>query len=482
MASQRRTDRILFSIPILVQGQSQLGIPFSEISSTIVISRDGGRICLRNSPRGGTELKIKNLFNDLTARFRIAHKGSPRRGSITEWGVALVDPVPGFWGILFEDVPEGGESKVSGLLVCTRCDQKALTSLSPAEYEALGSDLVVKRLCSRCREVTEWVIGVSDEREEEPLTNPSSETSPDEQRRVPIETGGDRRQSPPYAIKIPLLVTGATGSCEKTIVKQQVAEQPVTAEARRERTPVGEPRRLAITGAVLGAMACAAVLITLVVARIAGSFGSAILTYGAPVWLLSGLGAIILGYVTRARIRRIAGALDRLGIPKSAARIRAERRALAGIVMGCFGVVAPLWLAFDSAGFFRAHREYGVNDLRAIESLRTINAANASYYQTCRHGFAVKLSDLGPPEIGYAASCNAPALIDSALASGTKLGYRFTYIVKHLDSAGKVDAYIVRADPVIRGLTGQWSFYTDESGLIRSSAKGIATAEGGPIE
>ncbi len=220
MASQRRTDRILFSIPILVQGQSQLGIPFSEISSTIVIGRDGARICLRNFPRDGTELKIKNLFNDLTAKFRIAHKGSARRGSITEWGVALVDPVPGFWGILFEDVPEGGEPRVSGLLVCTRCDRKVLTSLSPAEYEALGSDFVVKRLCSRCREVTDWAIGLSEEKEDDPLPSTGGQTEIAARVDKQVEASDlDRRQSPRYAIKIPLLVTASTGASETTVAE-----------------------------------------------------------------------------------------------------------------------------------------------------------------------------------------------------------------------------------------------------------------------
>lgn len=150
--------------------------------------------------------------------------------------------------------------------------------------------------------------------------------------------------------------------------------------------------------------------------------------------------------------------------------------------MGCFGIVSPLLLAIISAGFFRAEEGYGVNDTQALESLRAVNSANARYSETCQRGFAAKLSELGPPGPGKPADCHAAALIDTALASGNKLGYRFTYIVKHMDSAGRINSYALRADPTIRGITGERSFYADESGVIRSSAKGVATAESGPIE
>ncbi len=249
-----------------------------------------------------------------------------------------------------------------------------------------------------------------------------------------------------------------------------------------ELSRAGEPRRLAITSIVVGGMACATIIIALVLARLAGNFARPILIFAAGVCFACGVAAIILGYITRARMRKIAAQMDRLGIRKSPLRIKTERRSLAGMIMGCFGVVAPFLLVITSAGFFRAERGYGANDAKAIDSLRAIHSANSTYFQTCGQSFASRLRDLGPPESGGAANCRAASLIDHELVSGRKLGYHFTYIIKHVDSAGKIDGYSLRADPVIRGMTGQRSFYTDESGVIRSSATGVATGGNEPIE
>ncbi len=244
-----------------------------------------------------------------------------------------------------------------------------------------------------------------------------------------------------------------------------------------------EPSRLAVTSFRLGLMAAAAVVLGAVVASMETNSTREILVCGGIVAFGLGLAGILSGLLTRLKIRKIAGALDRLGVPKSAMRVKAEKRSLAGIITGFFGVASPLIvLALVSSGFSRKLQHYGVNESNLIESLRTINRANASYYEKCGHSFAAKLSDLGPPEAGKPADCHAAGLIEASLAWGTKQGYKITYIATPKNSAGEIDRYVVRAEAVIRRLAGQRSFYTDESGVIRSRAKGVATVEDEPIE
>jgi hypothetical protein len=50
-----------------------------------------------------------------------------------------------------------------------------------------------------------------------------------------------------------------------------------------------------------------------------------------------------------------------------------------------------------------------------------------------------------------------------------------------MDGDGKLDAYMVNADPVTPGTTGQRHFFTDQTGVIRVEQHQPATAESPPI-
>ncbi|HLL76644.1 MAG TPA: prepilin-type N-terminal cleavage/methylation domain-containing protein [Pyrinomonadaceae bacterium] len=96
------------------------------------------------------------------------------------------------------------------------------------------------------------------------------------------------------------------------------------------------------------------------------------------------------------------------------------------------------------------------NESAAIGSLRTINSAQATY-------LSIKGNNTN-----YAADLTAletEKLIDSALASKTKSGYKF-------DMTGKDGAYTASADPV-SGSTGTRKFTTDETGVIKGDGSPI---------
>jgi hypothetical protein len=64
-------------------------------------------------------------------------------------------------------------------------------------------------------------------------------------------------------------------------------------------------------------------------------------------------------------------------------------------------------------------------------------------------------------------------LIDSVLASGTKSGYKLTYI-QDASSTPSV-GYTLNADPTVRGSTGHRSFYSDQPGVIRFNLTAVAS-------
>ena len=137
------------------------------------------------------------------------------------------------------------------------------------------------------------------------------------------------------------------------------------------------------------------------------------------------------------------------------------------------------------------------NESSAVGSLRTINTSQVTFQSTYpAFGFADTLVRLGP---GTPATVAAADLIDGVLAKGSKSGYGFgtgapgcaadgtTYVGNGLfnnptkDANGAYIDYNITGGPNICGRSGQRTFFTNESGVIRGEASAPATALSPPI-
>jgi len=115
------------------------------------------------------------------------------------------------------------------------------------------------------------------------------------------------------------------------------------------------------------------------------------------------------------------------------------------------------------------------NEASAVGSLRTINTAEVTYSTTYGTGFA-PLANLG----GVASPCVAAAatacLLDAVLAGGAKSGYTITTSAP--GALGTIAAPNVifesGAQPIAAGQSGQRSFCSDASGVIRANPAGGA--------
>jgi type IV pilus assembly protein PilA len=123
------------------------------------------------------------------------------------------------------------------------------------------------------------------------------------------------------------------------------------------------------------------------------------------------------------------------------------------------------------------HSNLSSNESSAAGSLRTLNSACASYAMLYG-GYPRSLANLGP---GNPAHSGAADLIDSVLASGRKDGYVFVYTPGATGVSGNVLSYGVTASPVTPGSTGRRSFFTDQSGVIRTNKNGAADATSTPV-
>jgi prepilin-type N-terminal cleavage/methylation domain-containing protein len=112
------------------------------------------------------------------------------------------------------------------------------------------------------------------------------------------------------------------------------------------------------------------------------------------------------------------------------------------------------------------------NEASAVGSLRTINTSGVAFSITYGN-FPHILGDLGP---STAPTSTAADLIDSALVTGTKSGYAFSY-----KASSTYQQYSITASPVNQGVTGQRYFFTDQSGVIRVNLSTTATSGDNPL-
>ena len=123
----------------------------------------------------------------------------------------------------------------------------------------------------------------------------------------------------------------------------------------------------------------------------------------------------------------------------------------------------------------------------AVAAVRTINTASVSYNSSYGNGFPPSLGSIGNNGTTNV-TCSNAELIDDVLASGTKQGYSFvlstgTVQVNSASSNctgdyGYSDGYMITAAPVTVGITGQISYCSDVTGVIRYNVN--ATVNPGP--
>lgn len=130
------------------------------------------------------------------------------------------------------------------------------------------------------------------------------------------------------------------------------------------------------------------------------------------------------------------------------------------------------------------------NEASATSTMRTLNTAEVTFASTYNSGFTESLNRLGTPTSGQPDVNNADVVdpVLSARAAGsigstgfTKSGYIFTYAPTGNTTFGFIAQYTVNANPQARGSSGQRSFFSNESAVIRANATAAASVSDQPI-
>ncbi len=124
------------------------------------------------------------------------------------------------------------------------------------------------------------------------------------------------------------------------------------------------------------------------------------------------------------------------------------------------GIVAVFLASCGAAERMNSSRLMA-QEIAAIQTIKTVHTAQVQYFS--QYGaYAKSLSQLGPATNGPPGAQGA-ALIPADLAAGETRGYKFS-----LQTEGQ--KYSVQARPVSYGKTGNRSFYSDESMIIRQNS------------
>jgi hypothetical protein len=143
------------------------------------------------------------------------------------------------------------------------------------------------------------------------------------------------------------------------------------------------------------------------------------------------------------------------------------------VTLGAAAILALL-LAFV---FTEPGNRIAARESAAARSIRTIYLANVAYADDHpQQGYARNLNDLAEHPANASPGTDRDRLVNLGLASGERVGYKFTYSAQSTKGDGKLDAFQVTADPLVPGKTGNHHFFVDQTGIFRISKDGPANS------
>jgi type IV pilus assembly protein PilA len=152
--------------------------------------------------------------------------------------------------------------------------------------------------------------------------------------------------------------------------------------------------------------------------------------------------------------------------------------ARAGLILGYMGVAfIPFMLIIAALAIPNLLRSrLAANESSAVGSLRTYTTALVTYADSCpKVGYPDSVAKLG----AGSGDCDHANLMTGALANpnAVRYGYRFVHTPGDSDSQGVITQYTIEAEPLKPGTSGCRYFFTDQTGVIRSSKGWKADAD-----
>src|SRR5258708_1444054 len=172
----RQSDRVSFRMPIEASWFASGGVAVKQTAQTLLVSRNGGVLCLAEKMLPGQELTLRRQNGDdwKSARARVlAEFDREPEGFL--YAFVILEPRNDFWGIEFP-APYTAEDPLARLLMeCSFCHRREVVYLNDLQLKSFEVRKCVARVCTHCDAPSIWIEAQSATRQEPVAPKPAEE-------------------------------------------------------------------------------------------------------------------------------------------------------------------------------------------------------------------------------------------------------------------------------------------------------------------
>lgn len=167
----RQSDRISLRLQVDASWFAGNGVAVKKPAETLLVSRNGGVICLDEKLFPGQEIKLhRNLEGDESRSVRariVAEIDREAAGFI--YAIAILEPRTDFWEIEFPHPQKGEEALARLLMECSFCQRREVAYLNEMELKSFEIRRCVARVCKHCDAPSIWIEAQSEVKMDEAL-------------------------------------------------------------------------------------------------------------------------------------------------------------------------------------------------------------------------------------------------------------------------------------------------------------------------
>jgi hypothetical protein len=163
----RQSDRINFRMPIEASWFAADGVVVKQSARTLLVSRNGGVLCLPEKVLPGQELTLRRQNGDdwKTARARVlAEFDREPEGFL--YAFVILEPRQDFWGIDFPALHTAEDALARLLMECSFCQRREVVYLNELQLKSFEVRKCVARLCTHCDAPSIWIEAQSEKPQE----------------------------------------------------------------------------------------------------------------------------------------------------------------------------------------------------------------------------------------------------------------------------------------------------------------------------
>jgi hypothetical protein len=161
----RQSDRVRFRMPVEVSWVATTGVTARHTAETMLVSRNGGVLRLREKLTTGQEITMRRQEGDniKTARARVMGEIDQENDGIL-YAIHITEPRTDFWDIDFPAPHKAEEALARLLMECGFCQRREVVYLNELELKSFEVRKCVARVCKHCDSPSIWIEAQSEAR------------------------------------------------------------------------------------------------------------------------------------------------------------------------------------------------------------------------------------------------------------------------------------------------------------------------------